>query len=142
MKVPTKWPMVPLVDVLRQVVDSHPVRTDQIYPNFGIYSFGRGLFAKPPISGAVTSAKSLYRARKGSFVYSRLFAFEGAYGLVPEEFDGCFVSNEYPMFECDLSRLLASYLAAYFKTPGVWEQTAQLSTGMGDRRRRIHQTNS
>jgi type I restriction enzyme S subunit len=132
-----RWPLVPLGEVLRQVVDSHPVRADQSYPNFGIYSFGRGLFAKPPISGASTSATTLLRARKDHFIYSRLFAFEGAYGLVPEEFDGWFVSNEYPMFECDKSRIVPAYLAIYFKRPSVWNDVAQLSTGMGHRRRRI-----
>ena len=45
------WPRVPLGEVLRQVVGaSHPVHADRDYPNFGIYSFGRGLFPKPPIS--------------------------------------------------------------------------------------------
>ncbi len=133
----SKWPTVPLGEVLRQVVDSHPVHADKAYPNFGIYGFGRGLFTKPSISGATTSAKSLYRARQGQFIYSRLFAFEGAYGFVTSEFDGCFVSNEYPMFECDQDRLYPEYLATYFKAPKAWEEVSHLSTGMGDRRRRI-----
>ena len=133
----SRWPMIALGELLRQVVDSHPVHGNQTYPNFGIYSFGRGLFSKPSISGATTSAKTLCRARKGQFIYSRLFAFEGAYGLVNEEFDGYFVSNEYPMFTCDQERLFAEYLALYFRTPRVWDEVSHLSMGMGDRRRRI-----
>ena len=61
------------------------------YPNLGIYSFGRGLFAKPSISGATTSAPKLFRVRSGQFIYSRLFAFEGAFGVVPEHMDGWYV---------------------------------------------------
>jgi type I restriction enzyme S subunit len=52
----TPWPKVRLVEVLRQVSDPHQVEADREYPNFGIYSFGRGLFHKQPISGATTSA--------------------------------------------------------------------------------------
>lgn len=133
----SKWPMVPLGKVLQQDTTPTPVYADQEYPNFGIYSFGRGLFAKPPISGATTSAKTLYRVKAGQFIYSRLFAFEGAYGVVGEEFDGCFISNEYPHFDCDPRRLSARYLAAYLRWPTAWERAATLSTGMGDRRRRI-----
>jgi type I restriction enzyme S subunit len=58
------------------------VREDETYPNFGIYSFGRGLFRKSPIKGISTSAPTLFRVHAGDFIYSRLFAFEGAYGIV------------------------------------------------------------
>jgi type I restriction enzyme S subunit len=132
-----KWPKVPLGEVLKQDTRATPVHADREYPNFGIYSFGRGLFAKPPISGATTSAKSLYQVRAGQFIYSRLFAFEGAYGLVGDVFDGCFISNEYPHFDCDPKRLSPGFLAVYFKWQKAWERAAMLSTGMGDRRRRI-----
>ena len=44
---------------------------------------------------------SLRRVKEGQFIYSRLFAFEGAYGMVTKEFDGAFVSQEYPTFKCD-----------------------------------------
>lgn len=133
----TKWPMVPLGDVMSLDMKATPVHADQEYPNFGIYSFGRGLFSKPPISGATTSANSLYQVREGQFIYSRLFAFEGAYGLVGEEFDGYFISNEYPHFDCDPEQLSPAFLVTYFKWQKAWERAAMLSTGMGDRRRRI-----
>jgi type I restriction enzyme, S subunit len=133
----TKWPMIPLGDVITQVATATHVHADREYPNFGIYSFGRGLFSKPPISGATTSANCLYQVRAGQFIYSRLFAFEGGYGLVSEEFDGCFISNEYPHFDCDRKRLRPEYLATFFKWQKAWERAAMFSTGMGDRRRRI-----
>ncbi len=129
--------MIPLGDVITQVTTATHVHADREYPNFGIYSFGRGLFFKPPISGATTSAHCLYQVRAGQFIYSRLFAFEGAYGLVSEEFDGYFISNEYPHFDCDRKRLRPEYLATFFKWQKAWERAAMLSTGMGDRRRRI-----
>lgn len=132
-----EWPKVRLGEVLSQVSDPCAVKPDQQYPNFGIFSFGRGLFAKPPISGMESRATTLFRVRQGQFIYSRLFAFEGAYGLVTAEFDGHFVSNEYPVFDCDSNRILPKYLEAYFKRPAVWEEVARLSTGLGDRRRRV-----
>ena len=75
------WQRRPLSDVIRVVEDSHKVQTDRTYPNLGIYSFGRGLFHKSPIDGLATSAAKLHRVTRGQFIYSRLFAFEGAYGL-------------------------------------------------------------
>jgi type I restriction enzyme, S subunit len=120
-------------------LDQDPVRVDasREYPNVGIYSFGRGLFRKPPIDGATTSASTLYRIHEGQFIYSRLFAFEGAYGMVGPEYEGAFVSNEYPTFSCDRSEILPQLLRAYFQRPAVWTQLAADSKGLGDRRQRV-----
>jgi type I restriction enzyme S subunit len=129
---------VPLGELLRVADEPCVVQEGEQYPNFGIYSFGRGLFRKSPINGMSTSAKTLFRARAGNFIYSRLFAFEGAYGMVDDEFDGFFVSNEYPSFEVDRSRILPEFLAAYFRFPLVWEAIGMGSKGVGSRRIRIH----
>jgi type I restriction enzyme S subunit len=131
------WAEVSLGEILRQVHDYRSITIDAEYPNFGIYSFGKGLFPKPPIDGASTSAKTLNQVHTDQFIYSRLFAFEGAYGRVPERFDGWFVSNEYPTFECDSARVTSGFLFAYFKAPSVWSKVAAGSKGLGHRRQRV-----
>jgi hypothetical protein len=133
-----RWDSVPLGEVLRPALDPHKVDASRSYPNLGIYSFGRGVFQKPPIEGTNTSASTLYQVRAGQFIYSRLFAFEGAYGLVPRECDGFYVSNEFPTFDCDSQRLDAGFVSWLFKRPTLWRDIAARSTGMGDRRQRIH----
>ena len=129
---------VPLSDLLSLVSDPCRVDPRGTYPNLGIYSFARGVFGKPPIDGAQTSANTLYRVRRGQFIYSRLFAFEGAYAIVPEEMDGVFVSNEYPTFDVDQDHLLPRYLYWLFQRRDVWRQVAVGAKGMGDRRQRVH----
>lgn len=128
---------VALGDLLQAADEAVPVRQDQRYPNFGIYSFGRGLFEKSSIDGLATSAKTLRRVRSGNFIYSRLFAFEGSYGLVDDGFDGHYVSNEYPSFEIDRARLEPGFLKAYFQLPTVWQAIARGSKGVGSRRIRV-----
>ena len=129
---------VPLSDLMSLVSDPCRVDPRGSYPNLGIYSFARGVFGKPPIDGAQTSATTLYRVRSGQFIYSRLFAFEGAYAIVPEEMDGVFVSNEYPTFDIDQDHLLPRYLYWLFQRRDVWRQVAVGAKGMGDRRQRVH----
>lgn len=132
-----RWPNVRLGEVLTLSPEPHDVVADAEYPNVGMYSYARGLFLKRPIAGCATSAKVLFRVKKDQFIYSRLFAFEGAYGVVPAEFDGAFVSNEYPTFDVDRSRMLPQFLELYFKQPTVWEAVAKASTGVGHRRQRV-----
>ena len=134
----SRWRMVPLGDVLRPVQDAEAVHPERSYPNLGIFGFGRGVFAKPDITGMDTSARTLYRVRAGQFIYSRLFAFEGAYAVVPPDLDGCFVSNEFPTFDWIEGSAEPDFIAWIFKQPGVWAEIAKLGVGMGDRRRRVH----
>ncbi len=108
------------------------------YPNVGVLSFARGLFTKPPIDGSVTSAASLYRIRTGQFLYSRLFAFEGAYAIVHPEQDQMFVSNEFPTFDIDLGAGLARIpLRILPISRRVGSHCAREQGGLGDRRQRV-----
>jgi hypothetical protein len=131
------WERVRLRDVMTQTTDLEPARSEGSYPNVGILSFGRGLFEKAPIEGLRTSAKTLNRIRSGQFIYSRLFAFEGAYAEVPAAYDGYFVSNEFPTFDVDSRCALVGFITSYLKSPSIWAELASQSKGLGVRRQRV-----
>ena len=132
------WIPTNLGEVMQKTSDSVSVDPTSNYCNFGILSYAKGTFKKPAINGSTSSAPALYRVRKGQFIYSRLFAFEGAYALVTEELDGFFVSNEFPSFDIDQKRLLPEFIFSYFKSRSIWEALASQAVGLGNRRQRIH----
>lgn len=129
--------LVALGDVMQMSRQPVKVDRDREYPNLGIYSFGRGVFAKPPISGATTSASTLYRVREGQFIYSRLFAFEGAFGVVPSQMNGWYVSNEYPTFDVDERQAVVDFLNLAICRQPAWDELAAMTVGMGHRRQRL-----
>jgi type I restriction enzyme, S subunit len=131
------WSRVPLADLLTMERESVRVDPSLAYENFGLYSYARGAFPKPPITGSTTSATTLYRVRAGQFIYSRLFAFEGAFALVPPEMDGWFVSNEYPTFDIDEERIRSDFVALTIFRPAAWRGLAAMTVGMGHRRQRL-----
>jgi type I restriction enzyme S subunit len=131
------WRQVPLGEVMEPASDVVAVDSDMSYMNVGIYSYGRGLFIKPNIEGARTSAKTLNRIHAGQFIYSRLFAFEGAYAYVDAPFDGAFVSNEFPAFDADPDHLNSTWLATYLRSRERWAELGGSSKGLGVRRQRI-----
>jgi type I restriction enzyme S subunit len=128
---------VPLREILASKQESVKVDRANQYPNLGLYSYGRGPFVKPPIKGTATSAPKLFRVHTGQFIYSKLFAFEGAFAVVPPEMDGWFVSNEYPTFEVDSAQISPEYLRIAICRPRVWQELATLTVGMGHRRQRL-----
>lgn len=132
------WKRVPLSDVMSVSRIECRVEADRKYPNVGILSFGRGLFEKQPIDGSATAATTLYKIRARQFIYSRLFAFEGAYGAVADHFDNYYVSGEFPTFDVDENVVSAEFLAAYFRSREIWGELGRSSHGLGSRRQRVH----
>jgi type I restriction enzyme S subunit len=80
----------------------------------------------------------LTRLRAGNFVYPKLMAWEGAFGVVPPECDGCVVSTEFPVFEIAEERVLPEVLDTYFRMPSIWPAISGASTGTNVRRRRLN----
>lgn len=130
--------LLALSDVLTPVANPCPVEPEMSYPIMGIYGFGKGPIARPPVRGAEIGAEVLYQVRAGQLIYSKLKAFEGAYTVVPSELDGYFTSNEFPTFEVDPQRADTRYLQWLFRRPEVWKAIAIGSKGIGARRERVN----
>jgi type I restriction enzyme S subunit len=84
--------------------------------------------------GSETTYKIFHRLHKNSFVLSQLKGWEGALSLIPDEFDGYFLSPQFPTFSAIENRLDIQYLNWYCKQSKVWESLRQKSQGMGARR--------
>lgn len=128
---------VALGEVLRQRDDSVAVIRDETYPIAGIYGFGRGLFAREAILGSQTSYTALNRLHAGTFVISRVKAWEGAVGVVPPELHGYFVSKEFPSFVADADRVDVRWLKYFFDSEHGRRALAGCTKGIGARRERV-----
>ena len=88
--------------------------------------------------GSEFSYPKLTRLRAGDFVYPKLMAWEGAFGVVPPCCDGCVVSPEFPVFEINEDRILPEVVDVYFQDSSRWDELAGSSTGTNVRRMRLH----
>ncbi|WP_433369574.1 restriction endonuclease subunit S [Streptosporangium sp. CA-115845] len=132
------YPEVTLGTFLWQESDIVSIDPDATYTTAGIYSYGRGLFKRPPITGSETNYLKYNRIRKGQFIYSKLFGWEGALATVPEEFDGLHVSHEFPTFHIDDAVADPDYVAHLTTWPGLHDKLRDQGTGMGSRRQRVN----
>jgi len=107
------------------------------YNIVGILSHGRGLFMRPTIQGSATSYNRYNKIHKGQFVYSRLFGWEGALAIVEPEFEGFYMSHEFPSFAVRESRADPSYVAHLVRWPKLHDSLRDKGTGMGSRRQRV-----
>jgi len=131
-------PLHELVTLRKPDVTVVPTET---YHFAGVYCFGKGVFSGGGKVGFDFSYRTLTRLEAGNFVYPKLMAWEGALGIVPPNCNGLYVSPEFPVFEVNEKRVLPEVLDVYFRTPSVWPQLADASTGTNVRRRRLHPKN-
>ncbi|GFE17978.1 type I restriction-modification enzyme, S subunit [Streptomyces glebosus] len=101
------------------MVDLH---SEANYPITGIYSFGRGLIARPAIRGDETAYHRMARLKAGQVVMSKLNAWEGALAVVDENFEGTYVSPEYPVFSVDTAHAYPGYLRYLLSWPELWNR--------------------
>lgn len=128
----------PMRDIVELRSPDVAVRADESYHFAGVYSFGRGVFVGAQKSGLEFAYPRLTRLRSGDFVYPKLMAWEGAFGIVPPECDGLVVSTEFPVFKLRLDRVLPEVLDTYFRDPALWPNIAGSSIGTNVRRRRLN----
>jgi type I restriction enzyme S subunit len=127
-----------LSELARLRVPDVEVQAQESYQFAGVYSLGRGVFRGDSKTGLDFAYPRLTRLRAGDFVYPKLMAWEGAFGVVPKECDGCVVSTEFPVFEIDEAKVYHEILDTYFRMPSVWPGLAGASTGTNVRRRRLN----
>lgn len=133
----TGWRRIALGDALRINPDVTTVEPDSAYHIAGVYSFGRGMFERGVLDGSQTSYKALHRLRAGQVVMSRLKAWEGALAVVPREFDGWFLSPEFPTFDVDSEQLDPRFLQGVLASKPFWTLLRGASRGIGARRERV-----
>jgi type I restriction enzyme S subunit len=125
-----RYPRIQLRKLLRQVSIEEKTSLDSEYRILGIRWYAQGLFIKSNLKGTEIKATTLFRVKPGLFIYSRLFAWKGSFAIVPDEFDGCYVSGEFPLFEIDLQKINPKYLEYFFKMSEVWDIALQKSSGI------------
>lgn len=111
----TAWPEVPLGELLTAATRQERVDPLKEYRLLGVRLDGAGPFLRETKTGSRMSATTLYKVEAGDFIYSRLFAWRGAFGLITTELDGCYVSGEFPTFRAIPNRLDLKFLRYWFR---------------------------
>lgn len=116
-----------------------PITDDKIleknveYIQLGLHGKGRGLFKRETNKGEEIGANKLNFPKKDWLVFSRLFAKNGSFAIVYEEFEGGTLSNEFPTFtlynEIYKKASLLEYIIFYLTSPQAINYVIRLTTG-------------
>jgi len=131
------WPKVRLGEVMALSKSAIPSAELPEVNLAGVYSFGRGLFARGPMCPGKTSYKTYNRLVTDDFVISQPKAWEGALARVTPQFDGWYLSPVFPTFRANRTRLEPAFLEWFCKRQAVWAELQRNSRGIGARRETV-----
>ena len=132
------WQEVPLGKVLKRA-DRYEQKDElQTYHFAGTYSFARGIFSGEVKEGSTFRLDKVQRIKKGDFIYCKIMAWEGAFGIAPEKVDEHVMSGAFVAYEVDQNQIDPKFLDYYFKQEPVWKSIGSQSTGTNVRRRSLH----
>jgi type I restriction enzyme S subunit len=132
----SKWKIVG--DLVDWVKETESVAKKQVYDFAGVRSFGRGVFAGPTKNSSDFQYAHVRRLQEKDFIYPKLMAWEGAFGMVPKGLVGRVVSPEFMVFRAKEEKILPEILDTYFRSPFCLEDVRSGSTGSNQRRRRLN----
>lgn len=127
------WGSIAISDFLTKSESWVTVEPDGQYKQITARLWGKGLTLRGEVPGSAIAAARQYCGKAGQFLLSRIDARHGAYGIVPEELDGALVSNDFPCFDIDASKVLPHYFEWYSRTPEFIDLCRRASEGSTNR---------
>jgi len=113
------WKIFPVSAFATQIEKKEKVADDAEYKMAGVKWYGEGIFHRETVLGNEQSASYLHPLIPRSIIYNRLFAWKESFAVVPKEFSGFYVSNEFPQFEIDETIALPEYFYLLFITKKI-----------------------
>ena len=127
------WPNVKLGEVLKRSQETAEIEPGSEYREVTVRLWGKGVVQRGLVSGSEISGSRRFVARAGQLILSRIDARNGAIGIVPSALDGAVVTNDFPVFDVDTSRIEPTFLGWLSKTPDFVELCKRASEGTTNR---------
>lgn len=129
------WRRTTLGEVTTQV--SRTVRVEDLTEAryAGVRWYVGGVYARETVPAKEIKGKLLYRIKSDDIVYNRMWATKASFGLVKNDADGCFVTNDFPVFTANPDAVLPEYVEAVFHTGSFKSEAAGRAVGTTERRR-------
>ncbi len=97
----------------------------------------KGLFKNGSTEGLSIGSTNYFVRKKGQFIYGKQNLFNGAFGIVSEEFDGFLTSGDVPALDIDYSKLNSMFLLSFLGREIFYKKLEEIASGSGSKR--IHE---
>lgn len=106
-----------------------------IYTQITLKINNGGVVERGKKRGSDIGTKKQTIVRQGQFLFSKIDARNGAFGIIPEGLDGSIVTNDFPVFEIDKTRINPTFLLLVTTTESFLKFAQSCSSGTTNRQR-------
>ena len=131
----SEWPMVKLGEVISRVDETEQILKPEDETFVTLKLHGKGLVPRNIGDGKTPKSFRGFRVKLGQFIYSRIDARNGAFGIIPAELDGAVVSKDFPVYEVDSAEIMPSILISICTSEHFVNQIRSMSNGATNRQR-------
>lgn len=132
-KITSRYPLVPLSNVLKRVKETTTVEDEILYKRITVRLYGQGVRKRDELFGKDIGTKKQFIAREGQLIISRIDARNGAFGIVPKELDGAIVTNDFWLF--DVKNACPQYIMLILSSEKFQHYWQTQSSGTTNRQR-------
>lgn len=127
-----RTPLKVFAEKVRREVEIEPTRP---YRTIGCKLYGQGVYQRETKIGTEIKAKRMFSVKENDLIINRIWAQKGSVGIVPHDLSDSVVTQDFPVFTLDKSKVIPKYIAWYVKTRDFWEECRRHSHGTSGRQR-------
>lgn len=133
-----KYPMAKIGSFLKKSKDQIEIKDDVKYKQVTVKINNGGVIARNDgqlKKGSEIGTKRQTVVHAGQFIVSKIDARNGAFGVIPEDLEGAIVTNDFPVFDVDSTKILPQFMVLISTTPQFVEFARKCSSGTTNRKR-------
>lgn len=130
-----KYNLVKIGSLLRKSKNTIIINDDKTYKRVTVKLYGGGVKLRDEVLGKEIKTKRQFVLKEGQFLYSRIDARNGAFGLAGKEVDNAIVSNEFPIYDVDTGLVIPEFLVLITSSKPFYDFCQSLSSGSTGRQR-------
>ncbi len=135
LKYSQKYPFARIADFLERSKDVVIVNDDKRYKRVTVKLYGGGVTIRDEVLGKDIGTKRQFLLKKGQFLFSRIDARNGAFGIATDEVDNAIVTNDFPIFDIDKEQIIPEFFALITGSQYFYEHCQTFSSGTTNRQR-------
>ncbi len=111
------------------------IQDNETYQRVTVRAKNKGVCLRDTKIGTKIGTKKQYTVSSGQFILSKIDARNGAMGLIPDDLDGAIVTNDFPTFLVDNTRINSQFLVLLTTTKIFIKFAQTCSSGTTNRQR-------
>lgn len=133
-----KYPMAKIGSFLKISKNQIEIQDDVEYKQVTVKINNGGVVARNDgqlKKGSDIGTKRQTVVHAGQFIVSKIDARNGAFGVIPEDLEGAIVTNDFPVFDVDSTKIKPQFMVLISTTPQFVEFARKCSSGTTNRKR-------